>query len=138
MRSSLSERPPHDPRSRLQLNSSQKSVWSCFEVQVCTVQVPVVGVSSLAAEAWTGVMASAPRPSAAAPRARASRDAIRSEEHTSELQSLRQLVCRLLLEKKKNTPTLMHVDESGTSDQADYVLADRDSDNVSSQADVST
>src|SRR5436853_4505881 len=33
------------------------------------------------------------------PRARA---AHRSEEHTSELQSLRHLVCRLLLEKKKN------------------------------------
>src|SRR2546425_7580679 len=29
-------------------------------------------------------------------------DAIRSEEHTSELQSLAYLVCRLLLEKKKN------------------------------------
>src|SRR5205814_5055005 len=29
--------------------------------------------------------------------------ASRSEEHTSELQSLRQLVCRLLLEKKKYT-----------------------------------
>src|SRR5690349_23803425 len=28
-------------------------------------------------------------------------DAIRSEEHTSELQSRRDLVCRLLLEKKK-------------------------------------
>src|SRR5258705_8363036 len=28
--------------------------------------------------------------------------ALRSEEHTSELQSLRHLVCRLLLEKKKN------------------------------------
>src|SRR5438046_8396238 len=28
-------------------------------------------------------------------------DAIRSEEHTSELQSLTNLVCRLLLEKKK-------------------------------------
>src|SRR3989441_6992230 len=28
-------------------------------------------------------------------------DAIRSEEHTSELQSLAYLVCRLLLEKKK-------------------------------------
>src|SRR5471030_3388057 len=28
-------------------------------------------------------------------------DASRSEEHTSELQSLRHLVCRLLLEKKK-------------------------------------
>src|SRR5436853_3263462 len=30
------------------------------------------------------------------------RDGLRSEEHTSELQSLRHLVCRLLLEKKKN------------------------------------
>src|SRR5262245_64984954 len=29
-------------------------------------------------------------------------DKVRSEEHTSELQSLRHLVCRLLLEKKKN------------------------------------
>src|SRR5437899_7384992 len=28
----------------------------------------------------------------------------RSEEHTSELQSLRHLVCRLLLEKKKRPP----------------------------------
>src|SRR5262245_64177450 len=41
----------------------------------------------------------------------------RSEEHTSELQSLRHLVCRLLLEKKKNkrhhtakhTPTHKHI-----------------------------
>src|SRR6266404_2420420 len=32
------------------------------------------------------------------------RDAIRSEEHTSELQSLAYLVCRLLLEKKKKQP----------------------------------
>src|SRR5262245_66037737 len=31
----------------------------------------------------------------------------RSEEHTSELQSLRHLVCRLLLEKKKNK-TIKH------------------------------
>src|SRR5205814_4245697 len=31
----------------------------------------------------------------------AARPAARSEEHTSELQSLRHLVCRLLLEKKK-------------------------------------
>src|SRR5438045_7645457 len=33
----------------------------------------------------------------------------RSEEHTSELQSLRHLVCRLLLEKKKNTITATSV-----------------------------
>src|SRR3712207_7216233 len=31
-----------------------------------------------------------------------STDAMRSEEHTSELQSRQYLVCRLLLEKKKN------------------------------------
>src|SRR5947199_131086 len=31
---------------------------------------------------------------------------IRSEEHTSELQSLRHLVCRLLLEKKRRWPTV--------------------------------
>src|SRR5437899_9991581 len=37
------------------------------------------------------------------PRIRAGRHMMRSEEHTSELQSLRHLVCRLLLEKKKRT-----------------------------------
>src|SRR5438034_6850564 len=31
---------------------------------------------------------------------------VRSEEHTSELQSHSDLVCRLLLEKKKRTPNL--------------------------------
>src|SRR2546430_3726945 len=39
-----------------------------------------------------------PRPTSASPSAPA-----RSEEHTSELQSQSNLVCRLLLEKKKNT-----------------------------------
>src|SRR3712207_8869266 len=33
----------------------------------------------------------------------------RSEEHTSELQSRQYLVCRLLLEKKKNTKTNNHI-----------------------------
>src|SRR5262245_65107699 len=41
-----------------------------------------------------------PHPRAAACAVAAAR-AVRSEEHTSELQSLRHLVCRLLLEKKK-------------------------------------
>src|SRR5258705_2267276 len=36
-------------------------------------------------------------------RVRRTPGAARSEEHTSELQSLRHLVCRLLLEKKKKT-----------------------------------
>src|SRR3712207_6978912 len=34
---------------------------------------------------------------------------IRSEEHTSELQSRQYLVCRLLLEKKKKTSVTVHL-----------------------------
>src|SRR3712207_9295421 len=41
--------------------------------------------------------------SARSPARSATRPATRSEEHTSELQSRQYLVCRLLLEKKKNT-----------------------------------
>src|SRR5438045_5472547 len=36
----------------------------------------------------------------------------RSEEHTSELQSLRHLVCRLLLEKKKEQPRKSHKNQT--------------------------
>src|SRR2546427_9370332 len=35
--------------------------------------------------------------------------AVRSEEHTSELQSQSNIVCRLLLEKKKNNGRQMHI-----------------------------
>src|SRR2546425_8775762 len=42
------------------------------------------------------------RPRAAAPPPRRPPSRTRSEEHTAELQSLAYLVCRLLLEKKKN------------------------------------
>src|SRR3712207_8406586 len=41
-------------------------------------------------------------------RARPARLMVRSEEHTSELQSRQYLVCRLLLEKK-NTTTIYHI-----------------------------
>src|SRR5258706_2434519 len=41
----------------------------------------------------------------AAPRKRYKKSTSRSEEHTSELQSLTNLVCRLLLEKKKQQAT---------------------------------
>src|SRR3712207_8735811 len=42
---------------------------------------------------------------------------VRSEEHTSELQSRQYLVCRLLLEKKNTTATTFAVDQysAGTS-----------------------
>src|SRR2546430_6708584 len=38
---------------------------------------------------------------------------MRSEEHTSELQSQSNLVCRLLLEKKKNKKVIGHQDPRG-------------------------
>src|SRR5258705_2569477 len=40
-------------------------------------------------------------------------DVHRSEEHTSELQSLRHLVCRLLLGKKKNDTQVMILENCG-------------------------
>src|ERR1035438_10714722 len=45
------------------------------------------------------------KPVAASPYVAGARWRCRSEEHTSELQSLRHLVCRLLLEKKKQNKT---------------------------------
>src|SRR3989442_8711096 len=45
-----------------------------------------------------------PKPKGSRPRDRA-HARTRSEEHTSELQSRPHLVCRLLLEKKKKTPS---------------------------------
>src|SRR2546427_9079881 len=42
-------------------------------------------------------------------------NAERSEEHTSELQSQSNLVCRLLLEKKKKNNMLVHIHDYTTS-----------------------
>src|SRR5438093_1682067 len=43
----------------------------------------------------------------------------RSEEHTSELQSLTNLVCRLLLEKKKKNRKKIYHDSTRTAEQTD-------------------
>src|SRR5258706_2320952 len=61
-----------------------------------------------------------PRPPAARTAAHSAADRHeRSEEHTSELQSLTNLVCRLLLEKKKNENDLtMHCIEVTTNSRA--------------------
>src|SRR5438309_7264978 len=45
----------------------------------------------------------------------------RSEEHTSELQSQFHLVCRLLLEKKKNSHTTRHTCEYPSSTYCQFV-----------------
>src|SRR3712207_1915812 len=69
------------------------------------------GSTPRAPSAWPTTRSPAsPGPSSTSgppPRDRADRHdhAVRSEEHTSELQSRQYLVCRLLLEKKKKTST---------------------------------
>src|SRR5690349_22765907 len=51
-------------------------------------------------------------------RRRAGRPPRRSEEHTSELQSRRDLVCRLLLEKKKLILNMLQLERALTSNSA--------------------
>src|SRR6266699_4057147 len=46
----------------------------------------------------------------------ASANVVRSEEHTSELQSRPHLVCRLLLEKKNNSPPRLATPQSNEQD----------------------
>src|SRR5687768_17742543 len=45
---------------------------------------------------------------------------LRSEEHTSELQSRLHLVCRLLLEKKKKNNNKISTSNTNTSDKLSY------------------
>src|SRR5205814_9932184 len=70
--------------------------------------LPISGARPAPARAWRGsgrCRSAGAEPGFPARRGRSSSAGGaggRSEEHTSELQSLRHLVCRLLLEKKKN------------------------------------
>src|SRR5947209_12934958 len=52
-----------------------------------------------------------------------SSDTIRSEEHTSELQSRQYLVCRLLLEKKKKKNNQQHTHKNNTpNNHTTYIM----------------
>src|SRR2546426_7802105 len=65
--------------------------------------LPISRVSRIPTRcSWTTAACPSPRGSRAPRSTRARRWSWRSEEHTSELQSPCNLVCRLLLEKKKN------------------------------------
>src|SRR5215217_9229462 len=52
---------------------------------------------------------------------RALREAARSEEHTSELQSRQYLVCRLLLEKKKNKNKMRYIAKQNDENQTQSI-----------------
>src|SRR2546430_3763755 len=68
------------------------------------VTTAVVGVLVSVMKAAPGGLDPCPRPLIEDAAETAAGSAPRSEEHTSELQSQSNLVCRLLLEKKKKTP----------------------------------
>src|SRR5688572_13214629 len=78
----------------------------------CGERPPLIGVSccltNAGAFSWAGVGPSFLPVGSSNP----SRTEARSEEHTSELQSQSNLVCRLLLEKKKQTILVLHCRKS--------------------------
>src|SRR5437899_8323279 len=83
--------------------------WNASRPMACVGTCPVmitIGIESMYAVAIpvTALVTPGPEVTSATPTLLLERE--RSEEHTSELQSLRHLVCRLLLEKKK---LIMHL-----------------------------
>src|SRR5437879_11567283 len=79
-------------------------------VQTCALPICPPGHPGLRDRSRRAGRAAAPLPVLGARRAADVRGArlVRSEEHTSELQSPMYLVCRLLLEKKKREETKLH------------------------------
>src|SRR5256886_10343639 len=68
-----------------------------------------------------GLVAADPYRPAAGEQLRQLGEQVRSEEHTSELQSQSNLVCRLLLEKKKNDELNMYQTLISIYDRADAI-----------------
>src|SRR5687768_18371894 len=94
------------------------STYPCFVIQPTDTETYTLSlhdalpISGQAAPRWPAAQPAGRRPRAGRPRGPRGREcprrhpprrqALRSEEHTSELQSRLHLVCRLLLEKKKH------------------------------------
>src|SRR5262249_57431330 len=85
-------------RSGLLEAAGQRGLRRTVEVRARTLEIDMVNVFTREGE-LLGVMNPRLPPATADAE---SGEALRSEEHTSELQSLTNLVCRLLLEKKKS------------------------------------
>src|SRR3712207_8882656 len=95
-------RPPRStlfPYATLFRSTAEVTMERALMMAVLTLSLVAAG-GPLAAEPAKKPTAPAPAPAAPGGKAPAA-DKARSEEHTSELQSLQYLVCRLLLEKKR-------------------------------------
>src|SRR2546422_5530712 len=91
--------PPAPARSRLRAHPARRGSDLATS---CACHTDTGGSSPAASGRGGALHRACPR---APPRHRESQEG-RSEEHTSELQSRLHLVCRLLLEKKKNIPNI--------------------------------
>src|SRR2546426_3616624 len=85
-----------------------RSRLEAFDVGHRRVEVLGQGVRLQLGDQLPSRVARRGRPAPARQQIGRDRDEARSEEHTSELQSPCNLVCRLLLEKKKKHTTQMH------------------------------
>src|SRR5690606_40545622 len=85
-----------DPLQEFQRRTRQHELLAAVRVHHGDLGQPVRVILQIAPELWKGL-------SGGLRLIGGGRDHLRSEEHTSELQSRENLVCRLLLEKKKKT-----------------------------------
>src|SRR3712207_8402997 len=93
-----------DGEDVLAMTVDERARAGLFLAMQYPVEVPGVSVSNFLRTAATAVTGQAPKLRSWVKDVRTEMEALeRSEEHTSELQSRQYLVCRLLLEKKKNT-----------------------------------
>src|SRR5947207_7177112 len=98
-------RPPRStlfPYTTLFRSGSMRACWICAMGNASRSFTAHCGVMMLTSENIVAIIANMKTPHPRIGTTHAPYGADRSEEHTSELQSHSDLVCRLLLEKKKN------------------------------------
>src|SRR5690606_40043054 len=103
------------PRSRVAVAVSHWSVGSCHNPAPCRRPIDAVRTVQYSdkkaqSKRWSGTRAK--RGSGYGGGTNRNGGAFRSEEHTSELQSRENLVCRLLLEKKKTKTIHMNIERT--------------------------
>src|SRR2546425_4956192 len=102
LRNGSSKQFRHGIGATVRSGSSSMLRWIC--------RLPVAPpITHWSAAGWAAVLVVAP-PTRSMSVLKAKTNRKRSEEHTSELQSLAYLVCRLLLEKKKNRSIIRYKD----------------------------
>src|SRR2546425_1737760 len=109
MRSAITQRASVPPPPARRATAAQPSSTRANTATIVSRSAAAVRDPTPASSKWTATCSGVSMPSCCrrvAAGSGRSRAGARSEEHTSELQSLAYLVCRLLLEKKKKKKTI--------------------------------